>query len=83
MGMFTQKPEEPTEWAGLPSEPFDRDEATDLPEQPATDPFGLGLGGGGVSIPVVSGAGGSVSIPVPLPEAPETAGAEAGESAGD
>ncbi|MFK4788415.1 hypothetical protein [Microbacterium sp. ZW T5_56] len=29
MGMFTQKPEEPTEWAGLPSEPIRRDN-TDL-----------------------------------------------------
>ncbi|MCD2499972.1 hypothetical protein [Microbacterium nymphoidis] len=29
MGMFTQKPEEPAEWAGLPSEPVRRDD-TDL-----------------------------------------------------
>ena len=29
MGMFTQKPEEPSEWAGLPSEPIRRD-GTDL-----------------------------------------------------
>ena len=29
MGMFTQKPEEPTEWTGLPSEPVRRDD-TDL-----------------------------------------------------
>ncbi|WP_433675421.1 hypothetical protein [Microbacterium gorillae] len=29
MGMFTQKPEEPAEWAGLPSEPIRRDD-TDL-----------------------------------------------------
>lgn len=23
MGLFTQRPEEPSEWGGLPSEPFD------------------------------------------------------------
>jgi len=42
--MFTQKPEEPSEWAALPGELFDRDEADLLPEQPTADPFGLGLG---------------------------------------
>ncbi|MGN8026583.1 hypothetical protein [Microbacterium sp. 22242] len=72
MGMFTQKPEEPTEWAGLPSEPLDRDEATDLPEPPALDPFGLGLGTGtNVVIPVrpdAIGSGSPVSIPVPPPD---------------
>lgn len=74
--MFTQKPEEPGEWAGLPSEPYERDEATDLLERPATDPFGLGLGsaagGGGISVPIVPGtigAGeiGSVAVAVEVP----------------
>lgn len=42
--MFTQKPDEPTEWAGLPSEPYGRDDATDLLDAPAADPLGLGIG---------------------------------------
>lgn len=63
--MFTQKPEEPEEWAGLPSEPFDREDPTDLPAPPTTDPFGLGLGvgagSGGISVPIVPGVIGSDS----------------------
>lgn len=60
MGMFTQKPEEPSEWAGLPSEPWDRDEATDLLAPLATDPLGVGLGlGPGVSV--------SIQVPPPTP----------------
>lgn len=63
--MFTQRPEEPTEWAGLPSEPLDRDESTDLPEQPAADPFdiGLGAGGGGIGLPIPA---------TPIPADPST-----------
>ncbi len=54
--MFSQKPEEKAAWAPLPSEPLDRDDATDLPEAPVLDPLALGLDGGtGVSIDV-SGA---------------------------
>lgn len=35
MGLFTQRPEEPTEWAGLPSEPEDARSAAELlPEAP-------------------------------------------------
>ncbi len=30
MGLFTQRPEEPTEWAGLPSEPEDATSAAEL-----------------------------------------------------
>lgn len=75
MGIFTQKAEEPGEWAALPAEPFDRDEADLLPESPATDPlgpngFGLGLGGPG---DVASAA--SIEIPV-RPGDPEDAPAQ-------
>ncbi len=76
--MFTQKPEEPGEWLGLPSEPFDRDEPTDLPEAPASDPFGLGLGaasgassGASIAVPLspsANGSGSLTSISIPLPE---------------
>ncbi len=30
MGLFTQRPEEPTQWAGLPSEPEDTKTAAEL-----------------------------------------------------
>ena len=62
MGMFSQKQEEPGEWAALPAEPFDRDEADVLPEAPVADPLGLGLA---APTPATS-----ISIPVsPAPEA--------------
>ena len=62
MGMFSQKQEEPGEWAALPAEPFDRDEADVLPEVPVADPLGLGL-----ADPTPTS---SISIPVsPAPEA--------------
>ena len=35
MGLFTQRPEEPSEWAGLPAEPHRRGGAADeLPDEP-------------------------------------------------
>jgi hypothetical protein len=55
MGMFTQKPQEPSAWAALPGEPLDRDD--DLLPAPAADPVGLGLGAATSST--------SVAIPVP------------------
>ncbi len=60
MGLFTQRPEEPSEWAGLPAEPQrPRSGAEMLPAGPPPgDPADLlGLGGGvsSVSIPL-SGA---------------------------
>lgn len=72
--MFTQKPEEPDEWLGLPSEPFDRDEATDLPERPAVDLFGLGLGatsdasGAVLAGTGTNGSGTLASVSIPLPD---------------
>ncbi|MBS1697796.1 MAG: hypothetical protein JST25_05255 [Actinobacteria bacterium] len=57
MGMFTQKPEEPSPWAALPGEPLDRDETDLLPAPPSADPLGLG--------PTTSAA----SIAIPLPPA--------------
>ena len=82
--MFSQKQEEPEDWAGLPSEPYDRDDSTDLPERLA-DPFGLGLRGApgaSVVVPVTgSGSIASVSIPVPVPvEDPADDGDQAGSA---
>ncbi|MDQ1136954.1 hypothetical protein QE410_001753 [Microbacterium sp. SORGH_AS 1204] len=49
MGLFVQRPEEPSEWAGLPGEPArPRTRAELLPDDdpPAASPTGLlGLGG--------------------------------------
>lgn len=43
MGLFTQKPEEPTEWAGLPSEPVkghdtDLEQGADVITEVGIDP---------------------------------------------
>ena len=70
MGLFTPRPEEPTEWAGLPSEPLEvRSPAESLPAPPASaDP--LAVPGGAVE---------SIVIPViPVVEAAQTA-SESGE----
>lgn len=58
MGLFTQRPEDPSEWAGLPSEPHrPRSDAELLPDAPpVADPGTAVLGG----IPGVT----SISIPV-------------------
>jgi len=57
MGLFSQRPEEPTEWAGLPSEPARVESSADrLPEAAPVDLGGLGLaafGGGEVEAIVV------------------------------
>ncbi|GAA2012270.1 hypothetical protein [Microbacterium ulmi] len=50
MGLFTPRPEEPSEWAGLPSEP-DRPESTAerLPDAAPADVGLIGLLGEGVA----------------------------------
>ena len=37
MGLFQHRPEEPTEWGGLPSEPLEPDPAGILPPAPDLD----------------------------------------------
>lgn len=69
MGLFTQRPEEPTEWAGLPSEPISEVSPAELLPEPAPDLPGLGLGGGVSSIPLV--------VEVPLDSAADDEGAQA------
>nr|WP_225216370.1 hypothetical protein [Microbacterium pullorum] len=56
--MFMNRPEEPTEWAGLPSEPWE-------PGPPAGT---LGAGAAPDALALVAGDVASVSIPVSLPE---------------
>jgi hypothetical protein len=48
MGLFMQRPEEPTEWAGLPGEPVrPRSRAEVLPDDGSADPSTTGLLGVG------------------------------------
>lgn len=64
MGLFVQRPEEPSEWAGLPGEPVrQRTRAEMLPDddQPSVSPTGLlGLTDAGttsLSVPLDAGDG--------------------------
>jgi len=75
MGLFSKLPEEPVEWAGLPSEPARTETAAErLTSAPATD-----LGGFGVGDPAAAGAVESIVIPV----APLIENAQAQESGED
>ena len=66
MGLFTQRPEEPSDWAGLPSEPARPTSGAELlpDEPPLADPAAAILGGTGIS---------SVAIALSVPAAPERA----------
>ncbi|MFS0714843.1 hypothetical protein ABC195_13270 [Microbacterium sp. 2P01SA-2] len=74
MGLFMQRPEEPSEWAGLPSEPLRRKSNAELlpDEAPLADPAGVPFGGVGIS---------SVGIPIDISAVPEAADAHADERA--
>jgi hypothetical protein len=62
MGLFSQQPEEPTEWAGLPSEPSrDETQAERLADAAAAD-----LGGLGVGDLALGGIGAVESIVIPV-----------------
>lgn len=53
MGLFSPRPEEPTEWAGLPSEPLEaRSPADRLATDASLDALGLLAGSGVASIPL-------------------------------
>lgn len=57
MGLFASRPEEPDEWAGIPSEPLTADNAADLlRDSPAIDAVGLVDGSSltSVTIPVAA-----------------------------
>ncbi len=64
MGLFSQLPEEPTEWAGLPSEPARAESSAErLPDAAPVDLGGLGVGGIGLA---ESGGGAIEAIVIPV-----------------
>lgn len=67
MGLFSQRPEEPTEWAGLPSEPARVETTAErLTDAAAVDLGGLGVGGLGLGGVSSEGMVESIAIPVAL-----------------
>ena len=44
MGLFTQKPQEPSAWAALPGEPLETSASERLDEAPPVDPMDIGVG---------------------------------------
>lgn len=73
MGLFRKLPEDPAEWAGLPSEPTRIEGAAErLTDAAALDLGGFGVGG-------VGNAGGAVESVV-IPVAPAVENAEGQES---
>ncbi|GAA3761884.1 hypothetical protein GCM10022240_13100 [Microbacterium kribbense] len=73
MGLFASRPQEPFEWAGIPSEPLrDRTEAEYL-DEPPTDPFAI----------TTSPVGNSITIEVvPVPPQDSTPAADDDEPDG-
>ena len=73
MALFTQRPEEPSEWAGLPGEPLrPQDAASHLGEHDEWRPDLVGDAPAGVT-----------SIEIPMPPQPETIGTDAAGADGD
>lgn len=52
MGIFQSRPEEPTEWGGLPSEPVDEQQAAEVLPPPVDDLGVFGAAGVAFSVPV-------------------------------
>ncbi|MCK2029824.1 hypothetical protein [Microbacterium galbinum] len=64
MGLFQHRPEEEeNQWAGLPSEPLERDGVDAIATTPAVDPLSIGLGAelGSIVFPVAPPAPSAVS----------------------
>ena len=77
MGLFSKLPEEPTDWAGLPSEPARTEtQAERLADAATVDVGGLGLGG-------LTGAGGGAVESIVIPVAPVIEIVESQESGED
>jgi hypothetical protein len=73
MGLFTQRPEDPTEWAGLPGEPLRRqDAASHLDEHDEWRPDLVGGAPAGVT-----------SIEIPMPPPAESTGTDAADGDSD
>lgn len=72
MGLIAARPEEPQDWAGIPSEPEDttgKAEHLDKPPVTASDPFALlaASPGGSIAIPITSAAAEPVPDAVDAP----------------
>ncbi len=52
MGIFQSRPEEPTEWAGLPAEPWEPRAASEVLPPPVGDLGLFGAAGAGLSVPI-------------------------------
>jgi len=52
MGLFASQPENPFEWAGLPSEPLGPHNDAELLETPPVDPYAISTSGGSTSIAI-------------------------------
>ncbi|MEQ6898933.1 hypothetical protein [Microbacterium sp. KR10-403] len=52
MGLFASRPEDPFEWAGLPSEPLGERTDAELLESPPVDPFAISTSQGSTSITI-------------------------------
>lgn len=52
MGIFQSRPEEPSEWGGLPSEPLEAQEPAEVLPPPVDDLGVFGAAGVAVSVPV-------------------------------
>ncbi len=52
MGIFQSRPEEPTEWGGLPDEPLDAQHPSEVLPPPVDDLGIFGAAGVAVSVPV-------------------------------
>lgn len=52
MGLFASRPEEPFQWAGIPSDPLAPRSDAELLETPPTDPFAISTGGAISSITI-------------------------------
>ncbi|MFK4837897.1 hypothetical protein ACI3KY_19380 [Microbacterium sp. ZW T2_14] len=74
MGLFSQLPEEPNEWAGLPSEPaHPESDAERLRDAAPVDVGGLGVGALGLTESAGGGVEGIVIPLTPIMEAPSPA----------
>ena len=63
MGLFASRPEDPFEWAGLPSEPLGQRSDAELLETPPVDPFAISTAGGSTSITIAVDAAAVVEAP--------------------
>jgi len=71
MGLFASRPEDPFEWAGLPSEPLGQRSDAELLETPPVDPFAISTSGGSTSISIEVDAAAGTATPADADAATE------------